>query len=446
MSHPSLFCSFITHLTQPSPPSCHPPSPSTPFHLPVLHHLPYPIPSPVCLLLCPTLPSAAPPLSTYPSFLCCHPLCPIPPCHPPPSPTRSHLSFLCSSISQHVLSLLPVLLHPPSCPIPLCAPLSPMTSYPSTSHPSFLMFQSVLSAVSHPSLPCYAPPLPTVSPPTLPASWEDTLHLLPPCSSPPPTISDPCFLCSSTALHIHLPVFLSHLHPIPLTCSSFIHHTLFLVIFIHLHHLLMSSLPSSPPPCYPSSSCFASSFPYSCQHLTISSSAPTMSSTSYHHPVPAYPPLAPTSTPTCPTSSTLHFLHTFLHPLLSLPISSLNFLHFPIPKSTLTPHHFSISSTASPKFAFCSSTLTFPIPPLCFSISHHLLIHPTPLPSSLYFLLSLRCLFITPVTLIHIPVSSSSLNSLFLFIVLSTISHTFSLILHLILLIPPPQSLSLSFL
>ncbi|XP_017590630.1 PREDICTED: leucine-rich repeat extensin-like protein 5 [Corvus brachyrhynchos] len=415
MSHPFHLCSLIPHV-----PSLfivlfhHPPNPTQPsFLLPVLLH-----PIPLSHVPSPTTshPSCAsfmsqpffhcPPI-VHPSLLpCCHPLCSIPPCHPPPSPTRSHPSFLCSSISHHVLSLLPVL-YPPSCSILSCALLSLTTSNPSLfsptpfrSHPSF---QSVLSStVSHPSLPCCSPPLPTMFPPTLLCSCIlcCILFLLVLLHHPPPPIPSSC--APPLPSISHPPVFLQHFHPIPLTCSSFIHHILFF-IFIHPPFFsdLLFLLHLHPVPSIRDLLCLQLFLSCSCQHLTMSSSAPTTTVLYIlHQLIPAYPPLAPIFTPTC-----FNLLHSSSSPHLS---SSSSLFLSPLSTSFTSPSQNPPSPpTNSPSFQlpmspqFTFSTSTFPIPFVHF---------PSPHPSSFIALQSVfyyppKCLSVPAVILVHLLLS-----------------------------------------
>ncbi|XP_029865206.1 leucine-rich repeat extensin-like protein 3 isoform X1 [Aquila chrysaetos chrysaetos] len=371
MFHPSLFSSFITHLTQPRPPFCAPPSPTHPIPpslapSPTISH-PFSC-VPPSFMSHPSFCCSSIVYPSHPSFLCsCHPLCPIPPCHPLPSPTTSHPSFLCSCILHHVLSLLELHCHPP--------PLIPPCSLPPLHIPSLLphSFQNVLSStVSHPSLPCHAPPLPTMSPPALLCSCilycilsllivlHHPPHPIPSsCALPSSTTSHPSFLCSSIALHIPPSC-------LPVTLASHPSHLLLLhppcpICYPHPPPTISACLLSPPPPCpihphpaLPPVALFLS-YPSLCQNLTIPSdppSAPTIvlsSCTSYHLLIHAYPPLVPTITPIC-----FNILHFSSSPHLSSSSSTssclliaLTLLHFPIPKSTLTSHHCSIPPAAN---------------------------------------------------------------------------------------------------
>lgn len=136
MSHPSFPCFSITHPSRSSfPCSCHPVS-----------HPSLPRSCYLCRPTCPSIPATSssslapessltsyPFLSSaithclHPSFLCSchpctpslpamflqHPACPIPRYGASPSPIASHSSFLCSSITHHVTSLLLMPLHHP---------------------------------------------------------------------------------------------------------------------------------------------------------------------------------------------------------------------------------------------------------------------------------------------------------------------------------------------
>lgn len=312
MSHPSLFCSFTTRLTQPSSPSC---APSSPTHPIPLSHAPSPTTSHRFSSIPPSLMSR---LSfhcssvvhpSHPTFLCCHLLGPILPFCAPASATMSY-SFMCSTVT-HCFPSLPVLLHP--------------LHIPSLFSPSF---QSVLSStLSHPSLPCHTPPLPTMSPPALLCSC--ILHVLslpmvhlhhPPhpipssCTLPSPTTSHPSFWCSSIALHIPpscLPVTpASHpshlllLHPYPIPCYPHPPPTISSCLLFFLHF-------STSTPSHPSLSYFASSFSFPFTFLLMSISHHPFSSfiSSHHHSVLLY--ILPSSYPCLSSISSHHHPNPF---------------------------------------------------------------------------------------------------------------------------------------
>ncbi|XP_015736857.1 uncharacterized protein LOC107322855 [Coturnix japonica] len=269
VSHTTLFCSYIIHISL----LCFPYSTalhSLPLFLciSIFYHIPpfqssccplFPIPSSMLLhhsscFISPNcfsithnllfiLPSTVLHFSILPSpatssFLapsspttCCPSLCSTITYLPFLLPVTCHLtsvsdpSLPCSSVTQHVLFILTVLLHHSPCPHSFCASLSATTS-PHFCHLRISFFPAMFSHWPSPISPSCVPPSPTTSHPI-------------PCYRHPIFSSSHLPVSSVLILH-HLVLISTSHHPFSSSMSS------------HHHHILLYFI--SPPYLYPSTS------------------------------------------------------------------------------------------------------------------------------------------------------------------------------------------------